>query len=181
MPECSHANIGTYELAKKIDERFFNVDLPTKLKVSVTGCPNSCAKPQVNDVGIMGVVKPRVELNKCTSCGICVRTCREGAIKPLKEKISFDFSRCIYCGDCIRVCPADAIEGEKKGYTIFVGGNVGRHPRFADKIVTFSDEETVFKIINNCIRVFEDEATTGERFGHLIDRMGIGEFVKRIL
>lgn len=179
-PECSHAIINTYELARKIDERFFDVVLPTKLKIGITGCPNSCAKPQLNDVGIMGVVKPEVIPEKCTACEICVRTCKEGTIRILEEKAVINLNRCVYCGDCIRVCPFDAIEEEKKGYTLFVGGNVGRHPRFADKIVTFGDEETIFNVLENCIKTFE-EAVPGERLGHLIDRLGIGEFVKRIL
>ena len=53
-PECPYANINTFELVRKIDERFFGRDLPTKIKIGISGCSNSCAKPQLNDVGIMG-------------------------------------------------------------------------------------------------------------------------------
>ncbi|MFQ5711720.1 MAG: 4Fe-4S binding protein [Candidatus Geothermarchaeales archaeon] len=180
-PECPRANINSQVLALRIDERFFGRDLPTKLKIGVTGCPNSCAKPQLNDIGIMGVVKPRIDPEKCDGCGFCVTGCREGAIKILNGKAVIDYTKCVYCGECIRVCPIDASVAEKRGYTIFIGGNVGRHPRFATKIVDFADEETIYRVIDNSIKVFEEEATPLERFGHLIDRLGIGEFLRRVL
>jgi len=180
-PECPHALVNTYELARKIDERYFGKDLPTKIKIAITGCPNSCAKPQINDIGIMGVVKPKIISEKCTGCGLCVETCKEGAIKLIDGKAVIDYNKCVYCGDCIRVCPADADVAEKKGYSIFIGGNVGRHPQFAEKIISFADEETIFKVIENSLKVFKEEALPNERFGHLIKRMGMEEFLKRIL
>lgn len=180
LPECSYANINTRELVEKIDKRYFGRDLPTKIKIAVTGCPNSCAKPQLNDIGIMGVVKPKIINEKCTGCGVCVATCKEGAIKILNGKAVIDYNRCIYCGECTRVCPEEADIIEKQGYTIFIGGNVGRHPRLANKIISFADEETIYKVIENSLKIFEEEAMPKERFGHLIDRLGIGEFLRRL-
>ncbi|MFQ6089767.1 MAG: 4Fe-4S binding protein [Candidatus Methanofastidiosia archaeon] len=181
LPECPYANIDTSGLARKIDKRFFDRVLPTKLKLAITGCPNSCAKPQVNDIGVMGVVKPRIISERCDGCGICVRICKEGAIKILNGKAHIDFTRCIYCGECIRICPKDADVSDKQGHTIFVGGNIGRHPKLAYKIIDFADEETIYKVIENSIQVFAKEGAPRERFGHLIDRLGIGEFVKMVL
>jgi len=181
LPECPYANINTYELTKKIDERYFGRDLPTKIKIGITGCPNSCGKPQLNDIGIMGVVKPKIIDEKCNGCGICVTTCKEGAIKILNGKAVIDYNRCIYCGECIRVCPLEADVIEKQGYTIFIGGNVGRHPRFAHKIISFADEETIYRVIENSLKIFKEETSPKERFGHLVDRLGIGEFLRRLL
>ncbi|HIE18361.1 TPA: 4Fe-4S dicluster domain-containing protein [Candidatus Bathyarchaeota archaeon] len=180
-PECPQALINTYELTRKIDERYFGRDLPTKIKIGITGCPNSCAKPQLNDIGIMGVVKPKIITEKCNGCGLCMETCKEGAIKIIDGKAVIDHNRCVYCGECIRVCPVDADVAEKRGYSIFIGGNVGRHPRLAQKIIGFADEETIFKVIENSLKVFKEEAVQNERFGHLIERIGLGEFLKRVL
>lgn len=180
-PECPHANINTYELTKMIDERYFGKDLPTKLKIAITGCPNSCMKPQLNDIGIMGVVKPKVVVEKCDGCGICVDACKEKAIGIVKGKAVIDYTKCVYCGQCIRACPKDAKVAEKEGYTIFVGGNVGRHPQLAYKLAEIVDEDTIFKVIENSIKVFEREAIRGERFGNLINRLGVGWFGNRVL
>jgi anaerobic sulfite reductase subunit C len=181
LPFCSHANIDTQALAEKIDRLFFDVDLPVKVKIAVTGCPNSCAKPQVNDIGIMGVVKPRIIPEACNGCGRCVKICREGAIKLIGGIAQIDYTRCVYCGECVRGCPTGGDVADRMGYTIFVGGNVGRHPRLAQKLLDFAEEEAVFKIIENCLKLIREEGAWGERFGHLIERIGLGEAFRRIL
>ncbi len=181
MPRCPHANVNSQELAKEIDERFFDVVLPRKLKIAVSGCPNACAKPQINDIGVMGVVKPRIISEICDGCGDCVRKCREAAIRIINGVAEIDFSRCVYCGECIKACPINADVVDREGYTIFIGGNVGRHPRFAYKIVDFADHDAVFRLIENNIKFFEEEGKRGERFGHLIERLGLGESLRRLL
>jgi anaerobic sulfite reductase subunit C len=180
-PECRYANINTYELAEKLDEKFFDRILPTKVKISVTGCPNACAKPQLNDIGVMGVVKPSIVKEKCTGCGFCARACKDGAVQIVDGVAVIDYSRCLYCGQCIKACPKEAGVSEKRGYTIFVGGNVGRHPRLATKIVDFADEQTIYRVVENTARLFKEEGAPGERLGHLIDRLGVGEFARRVL
>lgn len=181
LPRCPNANIDTLELAKKIDERFFNDMLPGKLKISISGCPNACTKPQTNDIGILGVIKPRIITRECDGCGACARGCKEAAIKIVDGTAEIDFTKCVNCGGCIRVYLIAANKAEKAGYTIFVGGNVGRHPRLAYKLVDFADEKTVFRVIENSIILFREEGERKERFGHLIERLGMGEFARRIL
>lgn len=180
-PECPNANINTKELAGKIDERYFARDLPTKLKIAVSGCPNSCAKSQVNDVGVIGVVEPAIIKERCTGCGLCVRACKEAAIKLVNGVAEIDYKRCIYCGDCIRVCPEDADVAKRKGLAIYVGGNIGRHPQLGRKLVDFANEQTLFQIIDKSMTLFEEQGLPKERFGHFINRIGIGPFSTRVL
>lgn len=181
LPRCTHANIDSQELAKKIDERFFDVVLPTKLKIAISGCPNACSKPQINDIGVVGVVRPRIVREKCDGCGVCVRICREAAIKIVNEVAEIDFKKCVYCGECIRVCPLSAGVADSEGYTIFIGGNGGRHPRLAYKLLDLAGEEIVFRVIESSIELFEAEGESRERFGHLIERIGLGESIRRLL
>ncbi len=179
-PECHYANVETYPLANRVDTRFLDTKLPTKMKIAICGCPNSCTKVQLNDVGIMGVARPEI-LESCTGCGLCARTCKEAAIQVRGEKAVIDYARCIFCGECIKVCPKNAVDQAKVGYSIFVGGNVGRHPRLAYKLVDFASEETIYSVIENSCKLFEEEGIAGERLGHLIDRIGIGRFTQRVL
>ncbi len=55
---CVFGIIDTHALARVIHERFYvgmkDVKLPHKFKIGVGGCPNSCMKPSLNDVGIEG-------------------------------------------------------------------------------------------------------------------------------
>ena len=51
---CPSGNIDSYDIAKKLDERYFARELPHKFKFGVTGCQNNCLKAEENDVGIKG-------------------------------------------------------------------------------------------------------------------------------
>ena len=55
---CIFGIIDTQALAAIVHERFYvgmsDVKLPHKFKISVGGCPHSCMKPSLNDVGIEG-------------------------------------------------------------------------------------------------------------------------------
>ena len=178
LPRCPRANADTLALTREIDNRFFDRDLPGKLKIAVTGCPNSCAKPQVNDIGIMAVVRPRIIPKKCDSCGSCLRACKEAAISMGNHIPRIDYAKCISCGDCIKACTLCASVEDRSGYSVFLGGKVGRHPRLAFKATSFSDEEEVLSIIEGSIKVFRDRGLRKERFGAFIERIGIYEFLR---
>ena len=55
---CVFGNIDTQALARTLHERFYvghaKTALPHKFKIGIGGCPNSCMKPSLNDVGIEG-------------------------------------------------------------------------------------------------------------------------------
>jgi dissimilatory sulfite reductase (desulfoviridin) alpha/beta subunit len=57
---CPRGLIDTFSLSQKIHERFYvewhAVQLPGKFKIGVGGCPNNCIKPDLNDLGVVGVV-----------------------------------------------------------------------------------------------------------------------------
>ena len=97
------------------------------MKLSISVKPNSTLK---NKTGGWRTFKPKVDLEKCTGCGICTRLCPEGIIslenagvkktktspgattlaqtvsRP-KAKINFDY--CKGCGLCASECPFKAI------------------------------------------------------------------------
>lgn len=41
---CPSGNIDSYDIAKKLDERYFARELPHKFKFGVTGCQNNCLR-----------------------------------------------------------------------------------------------------------------------------------------
>ena len=41
---CPSGNIDTYDIAKKLDARYYARELPHKFKFGVTGCQNNCLK-----------------------------------------------------------------------------------------------------------------------------------------
>jgi NAD(P)H-nitrite reductase large subunit len=54
---CKKAYQNTLELGLKIDENFHKTPTPDKVKISLSGCPNSCAESKVRDIGIIGTPK----------------------------------------------------------------------------------------------------------------------------
>lgn len=55
---CPRGLIDAGDIARKIDDRYFAMELPGKFKFGVTGCPSSCIKAQENDLGVMGGLEP---------------------------------------------------------------------------------------------------------------------------
>ncbi|MBP1615280.1 MAG: yccM 2 [Bacteroidetes bacterium] len=53
------------------------------------------------------VFKIRIDLNKCTSCGICATKCKASCISVSTHSI--DYSRCVDCFDCLNDCRQEAI------------------------------------------------------------------------
>ena len=67
---CPSGNIDSYDIAVKLDERYFGRELPHKFKFGVTGCQNNCLKAEENDVGIKGAADVKWIEDKCI--GWCV-------------------------------------------------------------------------------------------------------------
>ena len=187
---CRFGFLDTEKLAIKLDKKFFGKDVPKKFKIGLAGCLNSCAKPQENDLGFMAQGEPQVDLNLCTSCTLCAKVCEEvcsrGGREPaiIMDENKKPFYRkefCFFEGDCVRVCPANAWKIKRVGYTVFLGGKIGRFPMFGYRIAEFVTEEDVFKITQKAIEIYNKVANKGERLGEAINRIGIEEVKKQIL
>lgn len=169
---CPSGCIDTYDLAKKLDDRYFARELPHKFKFGITGCQNNCLKSEENDVGIKGGIKVKWLPDQCISCGVCVKACRSGAITMEDGKIVIAEDKCNFCGRCTKSCPVDAYE-ETPGYIVSFGGLFGNHINKGETIVPFiEDEETLLKVCDAAISFFEQNANAGERFKFTIDRVG---------
>ena len=53
-------------------------------------------------------VTPKVDQSICTSCGLCVSSCPNGAI-AIDGEVSMDVERCTFCCACIKNCPENAV------------------------------------------------------------------------
>ena len=178
---CKNGLINCESIASKIDEKYFGEAVPKKLKIAVTGCPSACVRPQENDFGVMGTVKPEILEENCAGCKRCEKACKVGAIKVLEDKAHIDTEKCILCGACIATCRKDALRAEKTGCTIFVGGKAGRQPMQGIKLIELADEEQLFSILEKTFEYYRREGLDGERLGELIERLGIEKYRKEVL
>lgn len=115
---CRCGLIDPQALARKLSESLGPREgLPHKFKISITGCPNSCAKPQENDLGIMGT---------------------------------------------------------KDGLAVFVGGRVGKRPRWADRLpMLVKDDETLVRVANAVMDWYSANGVARERLAATIERVGL--------
>lgn len=54
---CKRAQQDAATLGMEIDRLYHGMELPSKFKIAVAGCPNSCSETTVRDLGVMGTNK----------------------------------------------------------------------------------------------------------------------------
>jgi NAD(P)H-nitrite reductase large subunit len=54
---CKQGKQDAVSLGLKLDEKYHGMQMPSKLKMAVSGCPNSCAEPAIKDIGVMGTAR----------------------------------------------------------------------------------------------------------------------------
>ena len=57
-------------------------------------------------------VRPRISVEKCEGCSLCLDYCPSNAISLREKKAFIEGHRCIGCGECSVVCPTGAVEIE---------------------------------------------------------------------
>jgi MinD superfamily P-loop ATPase len=56
---------------------------------------------------------PKIDLENCKGCGLCIDACINSAIAIENKKAVIDKDLCLGCGVCIGSCPNEAIIPEK--------------------------------------------------------------------
>jgi dissimilatory sulfite reductase (desulfoviridin) alpha/beta subunit len=152
-----------------------------KFKAAVAGCPNNCSEPQIKDFAIVGQRRPKVSNMPCSGCGLCLKACRERALKLENKQIEVIYENCLNCGLCIEACPKGVLVEEQAGYKITVGGRLGRHPRLAETLVELGNDKELRRVMTNCLELLKLKGRPGERLSHLVERIGLDELKKRVV
>lgn len=177
---CVFGNIDTQALAKVIHDKFYlgmrDVVLPHKFKIGIGGCPNSCMKPSLNDIGIEGCKSFSFNVELCRGCAKCAisENCPSKAVSVINERAVVDYNKCTNCGNCIGKCPFGAFPKEAESVCrIFVGGTWGKTQRMGTPLTGTYTISEIPNIIEKIILWYKENAYTKERLGATIDRLGI--------
>jgi len=54
---CKRGIQDSLTLGLELDEKYHGLELPGKLKIGVSGCPNQCAETCIKDIGLVGMPK----------------------------------------------------------------------------------------------------------------------------
>jgi len=180
LDRCVYANIAPIPLARELDARLFGKEMPTKVRISISGCPNACTSPMMNEIGVVGKIRPIRTPGLCTGCGTCVEYCREGALTIKRGVITMNEDLCVECGTCIRSCPFNLIKSGGVRYLITVGGQRGRHPRTGRDLVSVDTPEKVIEVVEKVVHRVYRRAWSGRLLSQQLDEIGFEELAREI-
>jgi len=176
---CVYGNIDTQALAKVIYDKFYigmrDVKLPHKFKIGVGGCPNSCMKPSLNDVGVEGCRAFSFDSELCRGCKKCVvaESCPTKAVSVVNGKAVIDTSKCTSCGVCVGKCPFGAVPKEAASVCrVFVGGTWGKTQRMGTLLNSVYSADEVPSVIEKVMLWYKENGYVKERLGATVDRIG---------
>ena len=180
---CVYGNIDTQALAKVIYDKFYigmrDVKLPHKFKIGVGGCPNSCMKPSLNDVGVEGCRAFSFDSELCRGCKKCAvaESCPTKAVSVVNGKAVIDTDKCTNCGVCVGKCPFGAVPKEAESVCrIFVGGTWGKTQRMGTLLNAVYSTDEIPTVIEKVMLWYKENGFVKERLGTAIDRLGANEF-----
>ena len=176
---CVYGNIDTRALAQTLFDKFYigmrDVKLPHKFKIGVGGCPNSCMKPSLNDVGIEGCRAFSFDASLCRGCGKCAvqTSCPSRAVTMDDGRAVIDADKCTHCGVCVGKCPFGAVPKEAGSVCrVFVGGTWGKTQRMGTRLNRVFTPEEIPAVIESVMLWYKENGYRGERLGAAIDRLG---------
>ena len=176
---CVYGNIDTQALAKVIYDKFYigmrDVKLPHKFKIGVGGCPNSCMKPSLNDVGVEGCRAFSFDSELCRGCKKCAvaESCPTKAVSVVNGKAVIDTSKCTSCGVCVGKCPFGAVPKEAASVCrVFVGGTWGKTQRMGTLLNSVYSADEVPSVIEKVMLWYKENGYVKERLGATVDRIG---------
>ena len=142
-----------------------------------------------------------VSLDKGAAVGLCVRSirtcpgntyCKLGKQDALKMGMTLDgayhgmtlpgkFKMAV--SGCKLSCSESWVRdigliGQKEGWDLVIGGNVGATPRIAQTCATGLDDETALAAISTVVDYYQKNGQKGERLGKMIERVGLNAFEK---
>ena len=177
---CVYGNIDTRALAQTIHDQFYvgmgDVKLPHKFKIGVGGCPNSCMKPSLNDVGVEGCKAFSFDPSLCRGCKTCAVAvnCPSKAASVVNGKAVIDGNKCTHCGVCVGKCPFGAAPKEaESACRVFVGGTWGKTQRMGTPLRRTYPVDDVPAVIEKVLLWYKENGYTKERLGACIDRLGV--------
>ncbi len=185
---CPNNLIKDYQLVEQLErmlaERnlaaFFRKKVKGPLKfhhrfsIVIAGCPNACSRPQIADLGIIGVSQPRTSEEPCSGCGACVENCPDQAITLGEDGRTPEISTppCLACGQCSQTCPTGTLIERERGFRLLVGGKLGRHPQLGRELAGIYSATETLTVAGTCLDIFQQHNQHGERFGEVLHRLG---------
>lgn len=70
--------------------------------------------------------------------------------------------------------------GDRDGWIVTIGGNVGSQPRIGKELISGLDDEAALKAVDDIVTYYKENAKGSERLGKMIERVGLEPFKEAI-
>ena len=144
------------------------------LKIALSGCPNGCARHQVADLAVVGMMAPLFNEEACIACGVCVPECPDRALDLKNNRLIRQDHKCQGCFTCSGICPEEAFKPAIRQVGILAGGRLGRHPAWAREVARIESPEKAMQVISDLFEKFLSTSEPAARFGHWFQEQGKG-------
>ena len=177
---CPYGLQNSRQLAEEMDQQWVGADMPAKTKIAISSCPNSCTKPQGNDIGFKGVCEPQIDGSACIQCGLCVRRCPAKCMEIQEKTLVIHYDQCLACGLCISLCKKNALSAGRQGFHVYLGGKGGRYPRSGELFATFVAAKDALSYLKAMLVAYREVGEKGERLGAVVTRLGLEALKSKI-
>ena len=200
---CEFACIDTLDICNDLTHEYqtqlHRPMWPYKFKIKVSGCANDCvAAVARSDMPIIGTWRDSIriyqdEVRNYAKSGFDIKgrvvdRCPTRAVSwdEKSMELSIQTDECTRCMHCINVMPKALRPGVEKGATIMIGGKapIVKSAYLSWVIVPFMKMEppyTEFKeLVEKLWDWWDENAKSRERIGELIDRLGMGNFLRAV-
>jgi len=73
-----------------------------------------------------------------------------------------------------------ALNAGQKGLRVLIGGRLGRHPRLAQEVAHLVSEKEAARLLERCIRLYQQQGSGEERFAAMLQRLGIDNVIETL-
>ena len=151
-------------LRRALDDAGLKLAAAGRCVRGITACPGSwCPRGLIDPQGLAKRLHARIGFRDGLphKFKVGISACPNGCTKPLENDLG--------------------VMGRGRKYAVFVGGKMGKQPRWADLLpLEILDEDHLFRTVDAVIDWYAAEGQPGERFGATIDRVGLDRLIKNL-
>ncbi len=119
------------------------------------------------------------KLGKQDSVGVAMKMDKKYHAYKLPGKFKMAVSGCKL--SCSESWVRDiGLIGDRDGWILTIGGNVGSQPRIGKELVSGLDDEAALKAVDDVVTYYKENAKGSERLGKMIERVGLDPFQEAI-
>ncbi|MBM3127377.1 MAG: dissimilatory-type sulfite reductase subunit alpha [Chloroflexi bacterium] len=169
---------------------------PYKIKIKISACPNDCVASIARaDISVIGTWRGNIQIDQ-TEVLACAKTmniqtevvdlCPTKCMSWDGKALTIDDKECNRCMHCINLMPKALRQAKERGATILVGSKapIVHGALLSSVVIPFMKMDPPYdefiEFVNKTFEYWDENGKMRERLGELINRLGMGKFLKAV-